>query len=154
MILGLCPQVPFAPASHLQVNPNQTKGVYPQSDGSLAIVDIDASKGFVDLWVHIFDLKGQLKLLEMAFDQVQTCLIFPFRWAHFPIKNSRKAQWVHPFTMNFNGFRSVCLYFSLKVHFRWEHHILSMKGCHAIRPEYNCFISMIISVNTLCGFVP
>ena len=38
--------------------------MYPQSDGSLAIVDIDASKGFVDLWVHIsfaivaiFDLK-------------------------------------------------------------------------------------------------
>ena len=29
------------------------KGVYPQSDGSLAIVDIDASKGFVDLWEHL-----------------------------------------------------------------------------------------------------
>ena len=152
--------------------------MYPQSDGSLAIVDIDALNGFVDLWVHlsfaifaIFDLKRQLKLLEMAFDQVQTCLIFPFRWAHFPIKNSRKSQWVHPFSMNFNGFQSVCLYFSLKVHFRWEHHniifwmngmtslhrkyiILSMNRCHAIRPEYNCFISMIISVNTLCGFAP
>ena len=70
------------------------------------VVDIDASKEFVDLWgfiflsfaiFAIFDLKRQLKLLEMAFDQVQTCLIFPFRWAHFPIKNSRKAQWVHPF---------------------------------------------------------
>ena len=80
------------------------KGVYQQSNVSLAMIDIDASKGFVNLWVHlsfaiiaIFDLKGQLKLLEMAFDQVQTCLIFPFRWAHFPIKNSRKVQWVHPF---------------------------------------------------------
>ena len=37
---------------------------YPQSNESLATVDIDASKGFVDLWVHssfaifdIFDLK-------------------------------------------------------------------------------------------------
>ena len=30
------------------------KGVYPQSDRSLAIVDIDASKGFVDLWIHFF----------------------------------------------------------------------------------------------------
>ena len=30
----------------------QDKGMYPQSDGSLAIVDIDASKGFVDLWEH------------------------------------------------------------------------------------------------------
>ena len=99
--------------------------MYPQTDDGLRLVDIDARKVFVDLWVHvyfaiiaIFDLKRQLKLLEMAFDQVQTCLIFPFRWAHFPIKNSRKAQWVHPFSMNFNGFRSVCLYFSLKVHFR------------------------------------
>ena len=72
----------------------------------------------------------------------------------FSYKISRKVQWVHPFSMNFNGFRSVCLYFSLKVHFRWEHHILSMKGCHAIQPEYYCFISMIISVDTLCGFTP
>ena len=63
---------------------NRTKGVYPQSDRSLAIVHIDASKGVVDLWVHlsfaifaIFDQERQLKLLEMAFDQVQTCLIFP-----------------------------------------------------------------------------
>ena len=68
------------------------------------VVDIDVSKGFVDRWVHlsfaifaICDLKRQLKLLEMAFDQVQTCLIFPFRWAYFPIKNSSKAQWVPPF---------------------------------------------------------
>ena len=30
------------------------QGVYPQSDGSLAIVDIDASKGLVDLWAHFF----------------------------------------------------------------------------------------------------
>ena len=29
-------------------------GVYPQSDGSLTIVGIDSSKGFVDLWVHFF----------------------------------------------------------------------------------------------------
>ena len=29
-------------------------GVYPQDDGSIAIVDIDASKGFIDLWVHFF----------------------------------------------------------------------------------------------------
>ena len=111
------------------------------------VVDIDASKGFVDQWVHlsfaifaIFDLKRQLKLLEMAYNQVQTCLIFPFRWAHFPIKNSRKAERVHPFSLNFNGFRSVCLFFisqfsMKKMIFQWEHHILSMKGCHAIRPE-------------------
>ena len=47
------------------------KGVYPQSDGSLAVVDIDASKGFVDLWEHLalailanFDVKKQLKRLS------------------------------------------------------------------------------------------
>ena len=80
------------------------QGVYPQSEESFAIVYINASKGFVDLWVHlsfavfaIFDLKRQLTFFEMAFDQVQTCLIFPFRWAHYPIKNSRKAQRVHQF---------------------------------------------------------
>ena len=47
------------------------KGVYPQSDGSLAIVDIDALKGFVDLWVHlsfaifaIFDEKNNYNYLR------------------------------------------------------------------------------------------
>ena len=51
------------------------------------MIDIDASKGFVDVWVHlsfaifaIFDLKRQLKLLEMA----------------------RNAQWVHLFSMDFD----------------------------------------------------
>ena len=123
--------------------------MYPQSNRSLAIVDIDASKGFVDLWVHlsfmifaIFDLKRQLKVLEMPFDQVQTCLIFPSRWAQFPIKNSRKAQLVHPFSMNFNGFRSVCLYFSLYKSIFYEKNDLSMgtpytfdegMSCHSTR---------------------
>ena len=32
--------------------------------------------------------------------------------------------------------------------------LLAMKGFNAIRPEYNCFISMIITVDTLCGFAP
>ena len=31
----------------------QNQGVYPQSDGSLGTVNIVASKGFVDLWVHL-----------------------------------------------------------------------------------------------------
>ena len=34
-------------------NNHLPKGVYTQSDGSLGIVDIDASKGFVDLWEHL-----------------------------------------------------------------------------------------------------
>ena len=46
-------------------------GLYPQSDGRLATVDIDALKGFVDLWEHLafaifanFDVKKQLKWLS------------------------------------------------------------------------------------------
>ena len=77
--------------------PKYPKGVYPQRDVSLAIIDIDALKGFVDLWVHlsfaifaIFHVKKRhLKLLEIACDKVQTCLIFPMRWAGFPIKIGR-----------------------------------------------------------------
>ena len=34
----------------IEKNVMQVKGI----DGSLTIVDIDASKGFVDLWVHFF----------------------------------------------------------------------------------------------------
>ena len=32
--------------------------------------------------------------------------------------------------------------------------LFAMKGFDAIRPECNCFISMIISVDNLCGFAP
>ena len=80
--------------------------MYPQSDVSLAIVDIDASKGFDDLLVHLsfaifatFDQKRHLKLLEMACDQIQTCLIFPLQWTGFPIKIGRNALWEHLFSM-------------------------------------------------------
>ena len=94
--------------------------MYPQSDVSLAIVDIDASKGFVDLWVHlsfaifaIFDVKRELKLLEMACDQVQTCLIFPLRWACFPIQIGRNAQWEHLFSMYFDDFLTIYFIFCI-----------------------------------------
>ena len=82
------------------------------------VVDFNALKGFVNQWVHlsfaifaIFDLKRQLKLLEMAFDQVQTCLIFPFQCAHFPIKIGRNAQWVHLFSIDFDEFSIIYLIF-------------------------------------------
>ena len=82
------------------------------------VVDIDASKGFVDQWVHLsfaifanFDLKRKLKLLEVACDQVQTCLIFPLRWACFPIKIGRNAQWEHLFSMDLNDFSTIYLIF-------------------------------------------
>ena len=41
-----------------------------------------------------------------------------------------------------------------KMIFQWVHHILSIEACDAIRRELNCFISMINSVATLCGFTP
>ena len=90
--------------------------MYPQSHRRLATVDIDASKVFVDLWVHLFFaifalfvLKRELKLLEMACDQVQTCLIFPLRWACFPIKIGRNAQW--EFSMCFDDFLKIYFIF-------------------------------------------
>ena len=92
--------------------------MYPQSNGSLTTVDIDASKWFVDLWVHLFfaicalfDGKRELKLLEMACNQVQTCLIFPLRWAGFPIKSGRNAQWEHLFSMCFDDFLTIYFIF-------------------------------------------
>ena len=83
----------------------KAKGVYPQRDGSLVVVDIDASKVFVGQWVHlsfaifaIFDLKRQLKLLEMAFDH---------------------AQWPKTYFQCISMIcRSFTLVFSLKLHFR------------------------------------
>ena len=135
---------------HEKDTPLIAEGVYPQSDRSLAIVDINVSKGFVDLWVHltfvifaIFNVKRQLKLLEMASDQVQTCLIFPLRWAGFPIKIGRNAQWEHLFSKKWS-LSGNTIYLRL----------FAMKGSNAIRTEYNCFFSMIISVDTLCGFAP
>ena len=90
---------------------DRRKGVYPQSDVRLAIVNIDAWEGFFDLWVHLsfaifatFDQKRHLKLCEMACDPLQTCLIFPLRWAGFPIKIGRNALWEHLFSMYFDGF--------------------------------------------------
>ena len=90
----------------------------------------------------------------MAFDQVQTCLIFPFRWAHFPIEIGRNAQWVHLFSMDFDEFSIIYLISSLKAILQWVQLILLIEASDAIRPGYDCFISMIISVETLCGFGP
>ena len=78
------------------------------------VVDIDASKGFVDQWVHLsfaicanFDLKRQLKF-------AQTCLKFPLRWACFSIQIGRNAQWKHLFSMYFGDFLTICLTFQSK----------------------------------------
>ena len=56
-----------------QINIARMLRAVPTERHKLAIVDIDASKGFVDLWVHlsyaifaIFDQKRKLKLLEIS----------------------------------------------------------------------------------------
>ena len=94
------------------------QGVYPQSNVSLAIVDIDASKGFVDLWVHFFVAIEDIhrngyrqKRCSFDFNEIQTCLIFPLRWTSIPIKISRNAQWEHLFFMDFDDFLTICLIF-------------------------------------------
>ena len=48
---------------------------------------------------------------EMDFDQDLTSLIFPFRWACFPIKIGRNAQWEHLFSMYFDDFLTMYLMF-------------------------------------------
>ena len=40
--------------------------MYPQSKGSVAIVDIDASKEIVDLWIHFFVAIEEI--IEMVID--------------------------------------------------------------------------------------
>ena len=102
--------------------------MYPQSHGSLTIVGIDASKGFVDLWVHFFLAMECIhrngyrrKLLFWSFDSIQTCLIFPFRWACYPVKSSRNAQWEHLFSMDFDEFFNHLPFFEInKNTLKWK----------------------------------
>ena len=99
--------------------------MYRQSNRGLAIVHIDASKGFIALWVHLFvaiewiHRNGyQRKRYFFGFDYIQTCLIFPLRWACLPIRIGRNAQWEHLFSMNFNDFfLQFTLFVSLTKHF-------------------------------------
>ena len=44
------------------------------------------------------------------------------QWAHFPIKTSRIAQWIHLFLMNFDDFSMVLGYFNGKTIALWVHH--------------------------------
>ena len=74
--------------------PNHPKGVYPQNYGSLAIVDIDASKGFIHLWVHFyvaiednyFDRKGVF-LVSTKFKHIFfAVVIFSYQnWSQGPL---------------------------------------------------------------------
>ena len=66
--------------------------------------------------------------------------------------------------MYFDDFLTICLTFQSKSPFSMKKlslsvntiylQLLAMKGFDAIRPEYNCFILMMISVDTLCGLAP
>ena len=79
----------------------------------------------------IFDVKRQLKLLEVACDQVQTCLIFPLRWAGFPVKIGRNAQWEHLFSMYFYDFLPISVIF-------WSKSPFSMKNDLSVGTPYTC----------------
>ena len=107
------------------------------------------------------------KTTKITWDGLQpssNMLNVSLRWAGFPIKIGLNAQWKHLFSMYLLVFWSFTLFFSLKVHFsmrKWSLsgntiylRLLAMKGFDAIRPEYDCFISMIISADTLYGFAP
>ena len=89
-------------------------------------------------------------------------LIFHLRWAYFPIEIGRNAQWEHKYSMYFDDFSTIYLicqskspFLMVKVSLSGNSiylRLLAMKGCGAIRPGLNCFISMIISVASLSGF--
>ena len=70
----------------------------------------------------IFNLKRQLKLLEMDCDQFLTCLIFPLRWVSFPFKISDKTKWEHLFSMYFNDYLSLKSLSDDKMISQWEHY--------------------------------
>ena len=96
--------------------------MYPQSDDSRRWGRRYPSKRMIAQWEDlsfaisaIFDLKRQLKLLEMVCNQVLTCLIFLLRWACFPIKPSRIAQWEHLFLMDFDDSRPFLIMFLSKM---------------------------------------
>ena len=81
-------------------------------------VDIDASKGLVALWEHFFVVIEAIhrngyrwKRCIFGFAWIRTCLIFPLRWACFPIKIGWNAQWEHLFSMYFDDFFIICLIF-------------------------------------------
>ena len=112
---------------------------------------------FVDLWVHltfaifaIFDLKRQLKWLRPRSNMFN----ISFSMGMFSYQIGRNAQWVHLFSIDFDEFSIIYLIFDGKTIFQWVHHILSIEACDAIRRELNGYISIIISVDTLCGFAP
>ena len=64
-----CPSYSWTPPVHhstsrikayLRSLSHDPERVYPQSNGNLALVDIDALKGFVDLWVYFFVAKEDI----------------------------------------------------------------------------------------------
>ena len=96
--------------------------MYPQSDGSLAMASDEyismhqkclliCGYTFLIETEHIHQDGYGRKVLFLDFDLIQTCLIFPLRWACFPIKISPNAQWEHLFLMYFDDFSTIYLIF-------------------------------------------
>ena len=94
----------------------------------------------------------------------QTPLKTPAKTSGFTIKIGCNAQCEYLFSMYVDDFLPISLIYFIsesifdeKIISQWNTiylRLLAMKGFDAIQPEYNCFISMIISVDTLCGFAP
>ena len=92
----------------------------------------------------------------MAFDQYLTCQIFPLRWACFPIKTSRIAQWIYLFSMilmislPFTPFFSLNSILNGKIITQWVHHIPAINcdegiECYSTRIELFYFDANFIS---------
>ena len=92
--------------------------MYPQSHGGLAIVGIDASKGFIALWVHLFvAIEGthrngyRQKKFFFWFQLNSNMFNISFAMGTLPIKIGRNAQWEHLFLMYFDDFFDRLPYF-------------------------------------------
>ena len=51
------------------------------------------------------------KAVFFGFDEIKTCLIFPLRWAGFPVKIRQNTQWEHLFSMFFDDLLTIYLIF-------------------------------------------
>ena len=46
-----------------------------------------------------------------------------------------------------------CAFSMKKMISQWEHHILSIKACDAIRPEYNCYVHSNTARSSEKGYI-
>ena len=98
--------------------------MYPQSDRSLVIVDIDASKGFINLWVHfivaIKDINRngyRRKRYFFWFRLNSNMLNISLAMVIFSYQNQSHGP-VGTLISDIFFFKSFTLFLSIKLHFR------------------------------------